>query len=262
MHGCYKPQSSLLPHAFMVAVVLSVSGCSSTLHKPKLLQSRTLPSVDTSKPQSYLRLVGVANPDIGGWLDPYERGGLFKPATRHNPDSAMVYLYRPDSSWSQQEVLAASIFLNGERLKALKNNHYYPIELPAGTYRMAVRRPLPPVYILKGKIIDFTVEAGKDYYLKYAEQYHIDPPDRSLGLLFERPIMQMPTEQALKEIRNTRLKTSGFSFVGKNPNQLANMTLPAVSGLPFQNVDKKQRLSEKRNNKVGVEFKIYNPLTW
>lgn len=247
----------------MALAMVGVSACSSkSAVAPKMLEPQVLSEVDTSKPEKFKERLGVGNPDIGGWLDPYERGSFFKPATRQHPDSAIIYIYRPDSSWSRQEVVGASIFLNGQRLKGLKNNHYYPIELPAGNYRLAIRRPLPPVYLLKGKVMDFTVQAGKDYYLKYAEQYHIDPPDRSLGLLFERPIMQMPTADAIKEISSTRLKTPGYRFTGENPNQLAGTSLPAVSGLPLQPVNEKMRLSEAKENKVGVQFKIYNPLTW
>lgn len=249
-----------LPVVLMLGLFM-LSGCSSK-KQPKLLKSEVLPIVDISKKEKFTKRLGLGNPDIGGWLDPYERGGLFKPAKRQHPDSAIVYFYRPNTRWSQQEVVGASIFLNEQRLKGLKNNHYYWVELPPGDYRLAVRRPLPPVFILKGKVVDFTVKAGQDYYLKYAEQYHVAPPDPALGLLFERPIIQMPTDKALEEIVGTRLKTHPFIFTGDNPNQLAGLTLPTVSGGSYKAIDKSVRLSKATETNVGVEFKIYNPLTW
>lgn len=249
------------PLFWLSVAMISLSGCSSkTLDKPKLIKTETLEQVDTSQEEKFSARLGVGNPDLGGWLDPYEEGLLFKPAKRKHPNSAIVYFYRPDSSWSRQEIVGASIFINGKRLKGLKNNHYYWVELPEGSYRLAVRRPLPPLYLLKGTVVDFHVKAGQDYFLKYAEQYHVEKPNESLGLLFARPIMQMPNQKALEEIASTRLKTPGITLVG-NPNALADLSLPPISGAPYKNVDA-SRLSDYKENKIGVEFKIYNPLTW
>lgn len=220
----------------------------------------TLKKVDTTKPEPFIKRFGVGGNDFGGWLEFEEKGSYFKPAKRQHPDSAMIYMYRTNSRWSQQEVMPASIFLNGQRIRSLINNHYYWIEIPAGTYRMAIRRPLPPVYFQKGTLLDFQVEAGKTYYLKYAEEYHIAPPDKSLGLLFKRPIMQMPEKLALKELSGTRLKTQGYTFID-NPNFVTGYQLAPANGKPMSLV-KSDRVSKNINNQVKVKFKYYNPITW
>lgn len=244
-------------------VALGLAGCASKSAptSAKLVEPMQLTAVDTSQKEAFTERFKPHGFSYGGWLDPFEKGAFFKPAQRQHPDSAMVYLYRPDSRWSSQEVIAASIFLNGERLHSLKNNHFYYVELPAGTYRLAIRRPLPPVYFQKGTVVDFTVQAGQDYFLKYAEQHFVSPPDRSLGLLYAKPIMQMPTKQALSEIASTRAKTTGYHFL-TNPNANPEFTLPAVSGTKAHGVNKDTSLSEAKESKAGVEFKPYNPLTW
>lgn len=245
--------------AFVLLCLVPLVGCGSSRFQQEQGKVDTLPEVDTSKPEGFLERFKPHDYDTGGWLEFEETGSYFKAAKRQHPDSALVYFYRPDSRWSQQEVVAASVFLNGKRLRSLKNNHYYPIEMPAGTYRLAIRRPLPPVYFQKGTVVDFQVEAGKTYYLKYAEQYHVSPPDKSLGLLFARPLMQMPEKQALKEISSTRLKTLGYTFTN-NPNFVA-ASLPSVTGTKTADVTK-DSLSEQKNNQVKQKFKFHNPLTW
>lgn len=87
----------------------------------------------------------------------------------------------------------------------------------------------------------------------------MSPPDKSLGLLFARPLMQMPEKQALKEISGTRLKTLGYTFTN-NPNFVA-ASLPSVTGTKTANVTK-DSLSEQKNNQVKQKFKFHNPLTW
>ncbi len=44
-------------------------------------------------------------------------------------DAAIVYLYRPDSKWNRQEIVAASMFINKHRIPSLLHNHYYWVEL-------------------------------------------------------------------------------------------------------------------------------------
>ncbi|MFX7567126.1 DUF2846 domain-containing protein, partial [Acinetobacter baumannii] len=83
-----------------------------------------------------------------------------------NEQAAVVYLYRPDTKWNRQEIAAINLFVNGKRIPSLLHNHYYWIELPAGTYRLSASRPLLGIHFQEPKYIDITVEAGTSYYLK------------------------------------------------------------------------------------------------
>jgi hypothetical protein len=72
-----------------------------------------------------------------------------------------------------QEIAAANIFINGNRIPSLLNNHYYWVELPAGTYRISTSRPLTVFHFQEPKYIDLTVDAGQSYYLKYDEENNV-----------------------------------------------------------------------------------------
>ncbi len=72
------------------------------------------------------------------------------------PDAAIVYLYRPDSKWNRQEIVAASMFINKHRIPSLLHNHYYWVELAPGAYRLSVSRPLGCITFPKTKVFGFS----------------------------------------------------------------------------------------------------------
>lgn len=187
-----------------LAVPLVVlTGCASDLTVPRRV---AVPVVDTAQPEGKLAHYKPHGWGLGTWVKFWEKGEVFVPATRTQPDSAIVYLYRPDSAWAASEAVPASLFLNGKRLPSLTNNHYYWVEMPAGTYRLAVRRPLPPLYFQKGTVVDFQVDAGQTYYLRYFEGRYLGQPNGAEALLSAYPLQQMPTEQGARDIVSTRLK--------------------------------------------------------
>ena len=93
---------------------------------------------------------------IGGWVN-QTPGQCFHPVHAQNDQAAIVYMYRPDSKWNRQEIVASSLFMNSERIPSLLNNHYYWVELPTGTYRLSTSRPLGVQHFQKPKYLDFTV---------------------------------------------------------------------------------------------------------
>ncbi len=220
----------------------------------------TLPEVDLSKDPGLVEQFHVGKFALGYWVR-QTPGQLFQPVNVRHPDAAMVYFYRMDSRWNRQEVIAPNFFLNGERIPSLRSNHYYWMELPAGTYRLTTSRPLTVFHFQKPKVADFTVEAGKTYYLKYEEQEFRGSPDPALGLLKVGPFMQMPTKQGLDEIRATQLKTPGLSFVQYEDDVQNAFLSEDIHGEKYQEV-KKDQISEKEVPLLTKPFKLWNPLTW
>ncbi len=195
---------------------------------------------------------------VGAWVN-QKQGDVFKQITPTDPNAAIVYLYRIDSSWNRQEIVAPNFFLNDKRIPSLLSNHYYWIELPAGTYRLNISRPLGVIHFQKGTATDFNVEAGKQYFLKYEEQRFRGKPNNSEGLLKAGPLIQMPTQQGLAEISSTTLKTPGLSFVKREG--LAPTDLAAFNQQTPRSVNK-AHLEDKKRPHLQKPFKLWNPLTW
>ncbi|MEK5760391.1 DUF2846 domain-containing protein, partial [Acinetobacter variabilis] len=123
--------------------------------------------------------------------------------------AAVVYLYRPDTKWNRQEIAAINLFVNGKRIPSLLHNHYYWIELPAGTYRISASRPLLGIHFQEPKYIDITVDAGASYYLKYDEENKMDRSEHT------GPFMLMQDNIGRREIAFTELKSSSYNFVAE-----------------------------------------------
>lgn len=262
----------------LVAVMLS--GCSTnpdaTTHLVKkldvfkLVRYKEQPKPDEVANNSTLKSIDYAREDlhknrfrldpfsVGGWVN-QKQGDIFKQVIPTTPDSAIVYLYRIDSSWNRQEIVAPNFFLNDQRIPSLLHNHYYWIELPAGTYRLNISRPLGVLHFQKGAATDFTVQAGKSYFLKYEEQQFRGKPNNDDGLLKVGPLLQMPTQQALQEITPTVLKSPGLSFVKRS-----DLDIPELAAFNNKQPDKvsKQNVVEGRALILTKPFKLWNPTTW
>lgn len=220
----------------------------------------TLPTMDLANTPLSKGRFKLDTFSIGGWVNQSE-GPLFQKVTPSDPNAAIVYIYRINSRWNHQEVLAPNFFLNGKRIPSLRDNHYYWIELPAGTYRLNTSHPLAILHFQKGATVDFAVEAGKQYFLRYEEQAFRGKPDKDLGLLQAGPIMQMPTAIGLREISTTQLKTPGLSFVKRAPNFESASSMPAFNDKALTKVSN-QSLESKETLETPNRFKLWNPLTW
>lgn len=224
-----------------------LAGCHSKAQlktEPQTLTA-TLPSVDTDKEPGLMDQYHVGKFSVGGWVN-QKLGQYFQPIQPQNPQAAVIYLYRPDTRWNQQEIAAANIFVNGQRIPSLLNNHYYWIELPAGTYRISTSRPLTVFHFQEPKYIDMSVDAGQTYYLKYDEEN----PGRK-----ERtgPFLIMQEKTGRHEIAFTRLKSSSYNFVAQDASGNVRNKPQEIKPVKYD---------EKSDVLLVKPFKIWNPLTW
>ena len=207
----------------------------------------TLKPVNTEHEPGLLEQYRFGMFSIGAWVN-QKIGQRFQPVQAQNDQAAIVYLYRPDSKWNRQEIVASSLFINSERIPSLLNNHYYWVELPAGTYRISTSRPVGVQHFQKPKYLDFTVQAGQSYFIKYDEENLTTRREVS------GPLILMPEKTGLNEIAYTQLKSESYNFVALDQNtgkqrKKAQKLKPAKYD-PAEDVQLTQ------------PFKIWNPLTW
>ncbi len=127
-----------------------------------------------------LLLAGCSTP--GTFFKPLQ-GPHFKAQALPDEDNALVYLYRPQSDWGDQELEAPGVFLNNELIGVLPSGGYLALEFDVDNYRLEMRRPLFGSYwtlfadgpLEFTRIASFTLEAetGAVYYLRYDE---LNPP--------------------------------------------------------------------------------------
>ncbi|MGS5746719.1 DUF2846 domain-containing protein, partial [Acinetobacter baumannii] len=174
-------------------------------------------------------------------------GQTFAPVKPQNEQAAVVYLYRPDTKWNRQEIAAINLFVNGKRIPSLLHNHYYWIELPAGTYRISASRPLLGIHFQEPKYIDITVDAGASYYLKYDEENKMDRSEHT------GPFMLMQDNIGRREIAFTELKSSSYNFVAEDASGKIRHKPQEL---------KPAKYNEKSDVHLIKPFKLWNPLTW
>lgn len=188
-----------------------LAGCQSSSHLEKNSGelTATLPKVDVDKEPGLLDQYRLGGFTVGGWVN-QKLGQTFAPVKPQNEQAAVVYLYRPDTKWNRQEIAAINLFVNGKRIPSLLHNHYYWIELPAGTYRISASRPLLGIHFQEPKYIDITLDAGASYYLKYDEENKMDRSEHT------GPFMLMQDNIGRREIAFTELKSSSYNFVAED----------------------------------------------
>ena len=131
--------------------------------------------------------------------------------------TALVYVYRPASTWADDELEAPSLYLNDEHLFNIRGNGYTWYELKPGNHEMLVRRPLMGLEGVKvGDAVDFTLKmvtelqlnakAGQVYYLRYSEV------DKDAAKFAESAHLYF--DQALKCFR-WRFRVGGQPFLSK-----------------------------------------------
>ena len=157
-----------------------------------------------------LALTGCSSP--GAFIDTND-GPAFTAFKPSDPDHALVYLYRPQSDWADQELEAPGLFLNDQLIGTLPSNSYLVLEFEVGSYPLLMRRPLFGSYwtALADGMLDFNriagftldVGIGGVYYLRYDE---LNPPPQQEGAasLGDGPLQLVSASLGEQEIAATR----------------------------------------------------------
>lgn len=248
---------------YLAFILLSSSGLMACSHSPsqeKVAQNQIISTLDpinfaekSGFISSKLDQYKVAGFSVGSWVN-QDPGQFFKLVKPQHPNAAVLYMYRPDSKWNRQEIIAQSFFLNGKRIPSLISNHYYWIELAEGDYQLSLSRPLTVLHFQKPLSAHFSVKAGQQYFLKYEEEQFRGGPNGDADLLRVGPLMQMPTRQALKEIGMTQLKSPGLNYVAQ--------VTPTGDILKSREKIDSGKYKASDDVRMKQPFKLLNPMTW
>lgn len=103
-------------------------------------------------------------------------------------DQSVVYLYRPQSRWADQELEAPALFLNNRRVGSLKSNSHMVLLFGPGSYKLEMRRPLFGSFwsLFADGPLDFTLIASFSFEMKVGERYffrydELNPPPKTDG---------------------------------------------------------------------------------
>ncbi|MEH6449933.1 MAG: DUF2846 domain-containing protein [Oleispira sp.] len=141
--------------------------------------------------------------------------------------TALVYVYRPASTWANDELEAPSFYLNDERLFNIKGNGYTWYELKPGNHEVKIRRPLMGLEgIDVTDVVDFTLKmvtelslnakAGHVYYLRYSE-VDKDAAKFSDMTFLDNPLQVVTPDVALAEIQQTNMLGEGRGLIAAIP---------------------------------------------
>ncbi|MBL4796210.1 MAG: DUF2846 domain-containing protein [Oleispira sp.] len=167
--------------------------------------------------------------DFGSYVAP-PSGQEFQPVGYRwdYEHTALIYVYRPGTTWSNDELETPSFYMNDERLFNIKGDGYTWYELEPGNHEIIIRRPLMGLSGIKfSDTVGFTLkevaqlelnaEAGKVYYLRYSE---VDQ-DAALfkNMTFNKnPLEVVTPDIALAEIKQTQMIHHGRGLVSVTPD--------------------------------------------
>jgi hypothetical protein len=154
------------------------------------------------------------------------KGAMFKPVLPVDSRNAMVYVYRPQSKWNDEEIQSPGFFINGKFISGLKSGSYFWFEVPASRYYFSAQRPLIAIYFSSIFEVTADFEGGQNYYFRYDEE-NLGPekPAKGAALLVVGPLHQIPEAQALTEISKTRSMGVGKVLLADNQPQWAPFDL-------------------------------------
>lgn len=151
-------------------------------------------------------------------------GPLFKARSLSDENHVLVYLYRPQSTWADQELEAPGLFINNQLSGSLPSNGYLAVEFEVASYQLEMRRPLLGSYwtLMAESPMDFTriasfaldAEAGATYYLRYDET-NPPPHDESLSASGDGPLQLVSAKVALPELAATH-RVQPFARIDAN----------------------------------------------
>ena len=139
-------------------------------------------------------------------------GPEFKARSLSDESRVLVYLYRPQSQWADEELEAPGVFVNNKLIGSLPSNGYMVVEFEAASYQLELRRPLFGSFWTLGaespadftRIASFALEAGmgETYYLRFDEVSQ-PPHDESLAATGDGPLQLVSAKVALPELAKT-----------------------------------------------------------
>lgn len=203
---------------FGAVLALVLAGCSS----PQILLNPFSNPTTTQVRQSISAGVDTTmlQPLVwGSFLSP-ATGEFFKPVLPTDSRNAVIYVYRPQSDWNDQEIQSPGFFLNGKFLSGLKSGSYFWFEVPSGTYYFSAKRPLTFFYLTTIFETDANFEGGKSYYFRYDEE-RPGPKKAARGaaLLVVGPLQQMPDAQGRLEVAQARAMGAGSMLLADEQPQ-------------------------------------------
>lgn len=263
---------------FLAMAALALSACSNPQYlihptsNPMATQSRqTVDSVIDTTTFQPVRW--------GSFLFP-AKGAMFKPVLPTDSRNAMVYVYRPQSDWNDQEIQAPGFFINGEFMSGLKSGSYFWFEVPASNYNFTAKRPLAIFYFNTIFSTDVTFVGGERYFFRYDEE-NPGPKKKAKGtsLLVLGPLHQVAESQALQEITRTRSMGVGRVLLADTQPQWAPFDIYAdARPVPRESLDatterptmlRSEEEIQAEQDPEGIfeqakaeESRWWNPATW
>ena len=168
--------------------------------------------------------------NLGSYYFPNTNGKPFEPLQEGEWDSdqnGLVYFYRPQSQWADEELEAPSYYVNDENVFNLRSGSWTVIELPAGDYDITARKGLLPLLGFEAfddKLmmafdlnllgdIGLIIDPGSVHYFRHSEvslpeRLHpdLDPEDE----MATADLQMVDEELALTEMKNTRYLQHSF----------------------------------------------------
>jgi hypothetical protein len=171
--------------------------------------------------------------------------------------TALVYVYRPASTWANDELEAPSFYLNDEHLFNIRGNGYTWYELKPGNHEVKIRRPLLGLEgIAVSNAVDFTLKmitelklnakAGQVYYLRYSE-VDKDATKFSDMTFLDNPLQAVTPDVALSEIQQTRMLDEGRDLISSIPDE-------AEERIKISDANQKERSQEE-----NLDAKSWSP---
>jgi hypothetical protein len=184
--------------------------------------------------------------------------------------TALIYIYRPSSTWADDELEAPSFYLNDDRLFNIKSNGYTWYELKPGNHDVKIRRPLMGLEgIDVTNVVDFTLKmvtelslnakAGNVYYLRYSE-VDKDAAKFSDMTFHDNPLQVVTPEVALAEIQQTNMLDEGRGLIAAIPVvEKKKVTLAAATVNTEESGDSSDGNSEDKADEKAEESKSWSP---
>lgn len=156
----------------------------------------------------------LAKPMFGAFLSKPD-GNTFEPVIALDPRDAIIYIYRPETRWGNQEVQAPAFFIDETYVFGLKSGTYSWIEAPAGEYTLSARRSLGGVNLKHIFELPIQVDGGQSYFIRYSETKPLN-----LGIIAQRgeyyedveSAQYVPPRIGKYDITGTRIETTGVFF--------------------------------------------------